>query len=1367
MNLRKLIGSAALFILCPSAFGQSRISLVVTVTNAPVTSNTITINGVTRYFTNASSATTIATNLVGKNDSKTNLFRQFNQNWTFAGPLNLVDQTTNSFKIVGTLGGSLSASVSGTWATLSLSTQSGPATYTALYPLENMAESTDRVNQASSLIYGLSTYSTNALATNSTAGSNFVNKGASPPQRVRGHLYLDSFAGTNTGFIMPSNAVAGYALIVNAAGVGTWQMITGGSAGTNAAIPIMTNGVSVTTIATNSNYLPLNNVEFTSTNASGNVSIGIGIKSNLTFVTASGTLILGNFGNQFGLSNVTLGRLVWYIDDPGSDEEFQINGNVLAAGTLYGTNIHVTAIQGSGNIAGISTSGELFRTNVSGGSGTVGGSTHSIQWNTNSTLVGDTNFQYFSQDNVSGDDVAASLKIHYNGYTNTVDGLGFGSDSATEVSLRVAGLPQWGFTTAGHFYPKFGNNNIGTPASQVDTNYTRVVLATSLLGVGVDAATPSATLQVSNAVGSATRPLAIIGTNDSGNGFIVSSNGSVGINTLTPSVPLDVYGAARINAGSLTISNSAPQVIRNSYSGTATLSGQDLHQRYRGDSTTPTAIQSGDFLGSVQMSGYGDTTLRGGVTVDAKAYGPFSDSSAPALYSVLVGRTNSGTVQQRVFSSTATRATNNVDTYFNSNIVVAGSVTLSDGSAAIGYGALTSKVDNLSGLATNISMVGTQSLPASSGTAFTNFARLKNTLDSQALDIGGAASSGTPVWLQVHDSSDLSVNYAMSLQPNGGKVGVGTLVPTAKVTISNDTSAASFAIYPSGSATPTLMTTNGNLGIGTPSPGAKLDVSDTDMHLLYSGGSPYYGASLKFTNIGGWVRGYGFTASNDVNIGMFGIAATTVTPTYMFIATNVSAFATPIMSFRPSGNVGIGLTTPVNLLDVEGAVAIGAAYSGSSTAPTDGLSVVGNVTMGTATVAGTGRLTIDGGGITFGTDNTYDIGASGANRPRSIYTAGSVSFGGNTAIPAASSYVWLSRGTFQATSDGVFMFRDNGSTGFNRLQLGGTTAAFPAIGRTNGDLVVFGAEGSFGGGSTNKLIVYGGIVSTGPIVFANSGTVGQVPTSRSDGSLGYSNIVALGVGTNFPPVTTTGTNIVVGTGVRKSLLMPTNQDTKISFNGTAILGEQLTLVITNTSAAASNILISFFVNSVASSYFDATVASNVAGFLVVSNSSRELHFSYNGTFWRLDGGIAKEMDLSVSGGLTLATNGTSDTVTLTTLVDTNSFIPTIVAGTGGANTNFVLQAQQPEVIINAFTNVSLLAVMGYNASRIDYVNVTFTNGSGSDRTFQFQQTTNSPRYASVYGTNAPVTITNMTAMMMSLRIHGTNVRAGYTYFPWP
>jgi hypothetical protein len=82
------------------------------------------------------------------------------------------------------------------------------------------------------------------------------------------------------------------------------------------------------------------------------------------------------------------------------------------------------------------------------------------------------------------------------------------------------------------------------------------------------------------------------------------------------------------------------------------------------------------------------------------------------------------------------------------------------------------------------------------------------------------------------------------------------------------------------------------------------------------------------------------------------------------------------------------------------------------------------------------------------TDNTYDIGASGANRPRDIYV------GSSYWIPSGGSLIYTDRMQIVTPSDGVIELVDSSGANFNRMQFGGVTASFPAIKRSSAELHV-------------------------------------------------------------------------------------------------------------------------------------------------------------------------------------------------------------------------------------------------------------------------------------------------------------------------
>lgn len=107
------------------------------------------------------------------------------------------------------------------------------------------------------------------------------------------------------------------------------------------------------------------------------------------------------------------------------------------------------------------------------------------------------------------------------------------------------------------------------------------------------------------------------------------------------------------------------------------------------------------------------------------------------------------------------------------------------------------------------------------------------------------------------------------------------------------------------------------------------------------------------------------------------------------------------------------------------------------------------------TSGGTGRWLISGstGHFTAQLDNTYDIGASGATRPRTGYFGTDVQAGANIAAVgtlragSSSSIGFTSRSIMTSTLNGVVTFSDNAGTDFTLMSFGGGTSAYPGIKR--------------------------------------------------------------------------------------------------------------------------------------------------------------------------------------------------------------------------------------------------------------------------------------------------------------------------------
>jgi hypothetical protein len=153
------------------------------------------------------------------------------------------------------------------------------------------------------------------------------------------------------------------------------------------------------------------------------------------------------------------------------------------------------------------------------------------------------------------------------------------------------------------------------------------------------------------------------------------------------------------------------------------------------------------------------------------------------------------------------------------------------------------------------------------------------------------------------------------------------------------------------------------------------------------------------------------------------------------------------------------------------------------------------------------------------TDNLYDIGASGANRPRDVYAGGNGIFGG--VVSAAFGFRAPSSSQIIASSDGIWRLTNSSVNDFNRLQFGSTTDAFPAIARDGAGIKFTGAAA----GSTSWIKVPPVAVASLP----SAATAGVGARAFVNNALNpvFGNAV-VGSGLSTVPVYSDGTNWNVG-----------------------------------------------------------------------------------------------------------------------------------------------------------------------------------------------------------------------------------------------
>jgi hypothetical protein len=274
----------------------------------------------------------------------------------------------------------------------------------------------------------------------------------------------------------------------------------------------------------------------------------------------------------------------------------------------------------------------------------------------------------------------------------------------------------------------------------------------------------------------------------------------------------------------------------------------------------------------------------------------------------------------------------------------------------------------------------------------------------------GLTRTGNDIALGGLLNSNTSINmngFNLSLT-GSGSLGVGT-TPINRLDVEGGLAVG--ATYSGGSVAPTNgAIIQGNVGIGTPTPAQLLDVNGNALirgsFIGLGGATSTIGAAglvLKDDKGAGNFGGIHIDA-NATGLPFYGYATTGTIRAYHYVdGTDAYKWklynGTVAMTVTTTGNTGIGTETPVNKLDVEGGLAVGASYSGASLAPTNGAIIQGNVGIGTTAptnkfeVAGTTTTTASVSATLGGTNEArFDL-ESGTTNYRLFSRASDNNFG--------------------------------------------------------------------------------------------------------------------------------------------------------------------------------------------------------------------------------------------------------------------------------------------------------------------------------------------------------------------------------------
>jgi hypothetical protein len=184
------------------------------------------------------------------------------------------------------------------------------------------------------------------------------------------------------------------------------------------------------------------------------------------------------------------------------------------------------------------------------------------------------------------------------------------------------------------------------------------------------------------------------------------------------------------------------------------------------------------------------------------------------------------------------------------------------------------------------------------------------------------------------------------------RIGIGTTGPASKLTVSGGIGIGTTApgsLYLSTAAPDGGLIIEGNVGIGTTNPATPLEVYNSSV-----------GEVLRLTNNVATYKFTGYTLQSSTSFLVRSGGYLSLVSGGTQIGFEIGS-GNEKMRLAQNGYLGVGVTSPSDVLDVNGGVKIGAGYVNIGlTAPTNGLLVQGRVGIGTSAPLSNKALTVSG-----------------------------------------------------------------------------------------------------------------------------------------------------------------------------------------------------------------------------------------------------------------------------------------------------------------------------------------------------------------------------------------------------------------------